>query len=157
GRSSSADPNFAGASPRATTSRSRLYTVRKLRSVNLVNGSTICATTPWSRASIASARSGIFAISCAMLSACWNLSRKPLRTASILCAISARFRQSKSLYVLMKMKTDDGDQQHRASDHREQQLETKRRPERPYPARPTQACQGPHAEARHSRFLNSML
>src|SRR6516225_10787065 len=39
-----------------------------------------------------------------MLSACRSLSRKPLRTASTLCAISARFRQSKSLYVLMKMK-----------------------------------------------------
>src|SRR5262245_2018548 len=104
GRSSSADPNFAGASPRATTSRSRLYTVRKLRSVNLVNGSTICATTPWSRASIASPRSGILAISCATLSACWSLSRKPLRTASTLCAASVRFRATKSLYVLMKMK-----------------------------------------------------
>src|SRR5262249_26797658 len=32
--------------------------------------------------------------------------------------------------------TDDGDQQHRAPDHREQQLETKRRPERSRPARP---------------------
>src|SRR5215467_1500128 len=103
-RSSSADPNFPGASPRATTSRSRLYTVRKLRSVNLVNGSTICATTPWWRASIASSRSGIFAINCAMLSACWSLSRKPLRTACTLCAASVRFRRTKSLYVLMKMK-----------------------------------------------------
>src|SRR4029077_11079025 len=79
-------------------------TVRKLRSVNLVNGSTICATTPWSRASIASPRSGIFAISCAMLLACWSLSRKPLWTASTLCPASMRFRQTKSLYVLMKMK-----------------------------------------------------
>ena len=77
---------------------------KEIEAANLVNGSTICATTPWSRASIASPRSGIFAISCAMLSACCSLSRKPLRTASTLCATSVRFRQSKSLYVLMKMK-----------------------------------------------------
>src|SRR5262249_35908121 len=50
--------------------------------------------------------------------------------------------------------TDDGDQQHRAPDHREQQLETKRRPERSRPARPTKAYPGPHAEPRHCRSLN---
>ena len=53
--------------------------------------------------------------------------------------------------------TDDGDQQHRAPDHREQQLETKRPPERQGPARPTKAHPGPRAGARHCRSLNSML
>src|SRR5262249_4512320 len=53
--------------------------------------------------------------------------------------------------------TDDGDQQYRASDHRKQQLETKRWPERPRPARPTKAYPGPHAEARHCPSLISTL
>src|SRR5262249_53750908 len=53
--------------------------------------------------------------------------------------------------------TDDGDQQHRATDHGEQQLETKRRPERPRPARPIKVYPGPDAEARHWRSLNSTL
>src|SRR5262249_21515767 len=51
--------------------------------------------------------------------------------------------------------TDDGDQQHRAPDHREQQLETKRRPERSHPARPIKVFPGPHADPHNCRSLNS--
>src|SRR5262249_16074530 len=50
-----------------------------------------------------------------------------------------------------KNETDDGDQEHRPPDHREQQLEAKRRPERPRPARPTKAYQGPHCRSLNSK------
>src|SRR5262249_8722401 len=53
--------------------------------------------------------------------------------------------------------SDDGDQQYRARDHRKQQLEPKRWPERPRPAPPTKAYPGPHAEARHCPSLISTL
>jgi len=86
--------------------------------VNLVNGSTICAITPWSRASIASV--GYLRDQLRDVIGLLELIEK-----AVTCRVHSlpgfdAVPPDKIIVCADEDETDDGDQQHRAPDHREE-------------------------------------